>query len=162
MLARQYFRQQSTSGQLYAHQDSRSQGPQALAKNRPGESLTIEAITGFASRSGPVNQQSLQKAQEYVALERNASGLITTSQIAQTLPKGIYVQTASLRSVEDATRLRQSLQAKGFSPFIQEAFVKRQFWYRVRLGPFPNMASAEQAARQLRSQKYTAQVLNTQ
>lgn len=160
--AKQFLYRQGSANQLYAQQAySNTYGPQTLPQTRPERSLTIEDITGFASRSTPVNQYSLQQAQQSVALERDRAGVMNVSEVAATLPAGIYVQTASLRSVDDAAALRRQLESKGFSPFIQEAIVRNQRWYRVRFGPFQSQADATQAAQQLRANRHDAQIIHT-
>lgn len=162
LLAKRFLYRQGTSNQLYAQQFySNTSASGSLNKGAPARSLTMEQVTGFASRSQPINQQSFQQAQQYVALERNRQGLINTSQIAREIPRGIYVQTASLQSVNDAAKLRQTLKDRGFSPFIQEAFVKNRKWYRVRLGPYPSMTDARQAAQTLKQNRYPAQVIQS-
>lgn len=160
--AKQFLYRQGTPQQRYAQQlNSNTSRFQALERSTPSQPLTLEQAAGFASREQPINKYSLQEAQRYVALERNQAGMISTSQIASTIPAGIYVQTASLQSVNDAAQLRQQLEQRGFAPFIQEAFVKNSTWFRVRLGPYPSMADAKQAAEALRQSRYAAQVIQS-
>ncbi len=159
--AKKFLYRQGTSNQLYAAKhNSTTNHPHVLTRNTPNRSLTMEQALGFASHSKPVNNYSLQQAQHSIALERNKNGMIATSHITSNIPAGIYIQTASLRSMRDAGRLRETLKARGFSPFIQEAFVKNQRWYRVRFGPFPTMSDARQAAKELQAKRYSAQVIH--
>lgn len=160
--AKQFLYRQGSSNQLYASQlNSNTNRPRSLSRGAPGQSLTMDQAMGFASRSQPVNNYSLKQAQQSIALERNRQGLIDTSQVASKIPAGVYVQTASLRSIEDAGKLRHTLKARGFSPFIQEAFVKNQRWYRVRFGPYPTVSDARQAAKELKARRYSAQVVHS-
>lgn len=160
--AKRFLYRQGSSTQLYAQQsNSNTFASGTLDRGSPGRSLTMEQVTGFASRSQPINQHSLQQAQQYIALERNRNGMINTSQVATNIPRGIYVQTASLQSINDAAKLRQSLTDRGFSPFIQEAYVQNRKWYRVRLGPYPTMADAREAALNLQRNQYQAQVIQS-
>lgn len=156
--AKNFLYRQGAARQLLAANGTNR--PRALNRGTPGRSLSFNEASGFASRSEPVNQYSLRHAQQSIAIERNHQGMINTSQVASKIPAGIYVQTASLRSINDADVLRQNLQAKGFTPFIQEAFVKNQRWYRVRFGPYPSVADARRAARDLESRRYSAQVVH--
>ncbi len=159
--AKRYLYRQGSSSQLFARQSySNTRAPETLSRNLPQKPLTIEQITSFASSSQPVNKGSFQQAQEYVANERKRYNSINELRYS-TNANGIYIQTASLRSPQDANALQAELQRRGYAPFIQEAFVKGSKWYRVRFGPYQSMAEAEQAARNLRANRYTAQVIRT-
>jgi len=50
-------------------------------------------------------------------------------------PSSWVIQVASLREYARADVLVQDLRVKGFPAYIQEARVKREVWYRIRIGP---------------------------
>jgi len=122
-----------------------------LSANQPGGVLNYNEAAGFARRSTPANADMLSEAQLYAQIERNRY----RSQNSD----GHFVQTASLRSKQDADTLRAQLIMRGFDPFIQAAMVNNQRWYRVRLGPFIRMSDAQAVARELKQANQSAQVI---
>jgi len=58
-------------------------------------------------------------------------------------PGPFGVQLAAFPSREEADGLAQVLTNSGVSPYIMEAAVQGQRWYRVRVGPYRNRADAE-------------------
>jgi cell division protein FtsN len=67
---------------------------------------------------------------------------------------GYSVQVGSFRAREEAEQLRQRLTQKGYPIWVQPSIVTGQgIWYRVRVGHFPDRASADRAAQRLASQE---------
>lgn len=62
------------------------------------------------------------------------------------------VQVSSLNSPEAAAKLADKLKQSGFSAFVERAEVGGKTYYRVRVGPDSDRASAERTAGQLREQ----------
>lgn len=63
------------------------------------------------------------------------------------------VQVASLGSSQAAADLEKKLRGDGFSAFVEKAEVRGKTYYRVRVGPNANRASAEQTANKLRQKQ---------
>jgi cell division protein FtsN len=67
---------------------------------------------------------------------------------------GYSVQVGSFRAREEAEQLRQRLTQKGYPVWVQPSIVTGQgIWYRVRVGHFPDRATADRAAQRLASQE---------
>jgi DedD protein len=60
------------------------------------------------------------------------------------------IQVASLATPESAGELEGRLRKNGFSAFVEKAEVNGKLYYRVRVGPELDRASAERTAAQLR------------
>ncbi len=76
---------------------------------------------------------------------------------AATAPAGTKVswviQAASFQAFEDARKLKERLEAKGFESFVKEADLgKKGKWYRVIIGPFPTDAAAQGMADRLKKE----------
>jgi DedD protein len=70
------------------------------------------------------------------------------------VPKGVsawVIQVASLGSPEAARGLQDELRAKGYPAFVEQATVRGQRYYRVRVGPEIERARADQLAKRLAS-----------
>jgi DedD protein len=66
-------------------------------------------------------------------------------------PPGSWViQVASLAAPDVAAELEGRLRLAGFSAFVERATVNGRLWFRVRVGPQPDRAKAEQTAALLR------------
>lgn len=63
------------------------------------------------------------------------------------------IQVASLGTAQTAAALEKKLRAAGFSAFVEQAEVRGKQYYRVRVGPEMDRASAERAATKLRQQQ---------
>lgn len=63
------------------------------------------------------------------------------------------VQVASLGSAQAADDLEKKLRGDGFSAFVEKAEVRGKTYYRVRVGPNADRASAEQTADRLRQKQ---------
>ena len=63
------------------------------------------------------------------------------------------VQVASLGSSQTAAELEKKLRDDGFSAFVEKAEVRGKTYYRVRVGPNADRASAEQTAGRLRQKQ---------
>lgn len=59
---------------------------------------------------------------------------------------GYVIQIAALSTSERAAGLASELREQGFSAFTERAEVRGKIFYRVRIGPEPNRAAAEQVA----------------
>jgi cell division septation protein DedD len=67
---------------------------------------------------------------------------------------GYSVQVGSFRAREEAEQLRHRLTQKGYPVWVQPSIVTGQgIWYRVRVGHFPDRATADRAAQRLASQE---------
>jgi DedD protein len=60
------------------------------------------------------------------------------------------IQVASLGTPESAGELESRLRDGGFSAFVEKAEINGKLYYRVRVGPEADRASAERTASQLR------------
>jgi len=68
------------------------------------------------------------------------------------VPSGVsawVIQVASLRAPEAARTLQDELRAKGYPAFVEQADVRGQRYYRVRVGPEVERARADQLAERL-------------
>jgi DedD protein len=68
------------------------------------------------------------------------------------VPTGVtawVIQVASLGSPEAARGLQDELRAKGYPAFVEQATVRGQRYYRVRVGPEIERARADELARRL-------------
>lgn len=63
------------------------------------------------------------------------------------------VQVASLGAAETAAQLEQKLRGAGFAAFVEKAEVRGKTYYRVRVGPKGDRASAERTAATLRQRQ---------
>ncbi|AFL72708.1 SPOR domain-containing protein [Thiocystis violascens] len=63
------------------------------------------------------------------------------------------IQVASLGTAQSAAELETKLRSAGFSAFVEKAEVRGKQYYRVRVGPEVDRASAERAATRLRQQQ---------
>lgn len=63
------------------------------------------------------------------------------------------VQVASLGASEAAAELQQKLRGAGYSSFVEKAEVRGKTYYRVRVGPNGDRASAERTAATLRQRQ---------
>jgi cell division septation protein DedD len=67
---------------------------------------------------------------------------------------GYSVQVGSFRAREEAEQLRHRLTQRGYPVWVQPSIVTGQgIWYRVRVGHFPDRATADRAAQRLASQE---------
>lgn len=63
------------------------------------------------------------------------------------IDKNLIIQVAAFNNEENANRLVDKL--SDFSAFIKHEFVKNNFFYRVRIGPFNDMSKAKKILQQL-------------
>jgi DedD protein len=68
------------------------------------------------------------------------------------VPSGVsawVIQVASLRAPEAARTLQNELREKGYPAFVEQADVRGERYYRVRVGPEVERARADQLAERL-------------
>jgi len=158
--ASDFLRRQTASAQLASQpRSTQPQRVEALQEQRSLSQLEYQQQLGFAS-SAPINQTSL--AQTQAILDGPTSQRVSRwSQTTEFKPDGIYIQTASLSSKAHANQALEQLRNLGFEPFIQQARVNDQNWFRVRLGPFTDRVQAQQIANRLEQASQQAQIINT-
>ena len=74
------------------------------------------------------------------------------------MPAGVsawVVQVSSLGSPEAARSLQDELRAKGYPAFVEQAEVRGQRYYRVRVGPEIERGRADRIAQQLAAETGT-------
>jgi cell division protein FtsN len=67
----------------------------------------------------------------------------------QLAPGRYWIQAGSFRRYQDADRRKAELALLGLSSGIQEVNIDGQTWHRVRIGPLPDAAQAENTRRRL-------------
>ena len=67
---------------------------------------------------------------------------------------GWFLQIGSFESQTNARNVLQKLYGAGLPTTIQSLSVGKKLWYRVRVGPFPDEAAAQQALVTVRKQGY--------
>jgi cell division protein FtsN len=86
--------------------------------------------------------------------QKPAPGSTSPGLLQPSTETGYSVQVGSFRAREEAEQLRQRLTQKGYPVWVQPSIVTGQgIWYRVRVGHFPDRASADRAAQRLASQE---------
>ena len=71
-----------------------------------------------------------------------------------TPPGAWYLQIGSFESQTNARNVLQKLYGAGLPTTIQSISVGKKLWYRVRVGPYPDEAAAQQALVLVRQQGY--------
>ena len=69
------------------------------------------------------------------------------------------VQAGSFRHYKDADSLKAKLIMMGFSPKIEKAVIGSATWYRVKMGPYNQLASVDAIQSRLKSNKMDALVI---
>jgi cell division protein FtsN len=77
---------------------------------------------------------------------RGAGSAAPTPQLA---PGRYWIQAGSFRRYQDADRRKAELALLGLNSSIQAVTLDGQTWHRVRIGPLPDAAQAEQTRRRL-------------
>jgi cell division protein FtsN len=78
---------------------------------------------------------------------RSSAGSATPA--PQLAPGRYWIQAGSFRRHQDADRRKAELALLGFSSGIQAVTLDGQTWHRVRIGPLPDAAQAENTRRRL-------------
>lgn len=74
--------------------------------------------------------------------------------------KGTFMlQLASLRQQSQAIRFRNDLSEAGYTAFIEEIQQENITWYRVLIGPYDNLSSAERDQQKLQEQHRSCTLL---
>lgn len=69
------------------------------------------------------------------------------------------VQAGAFRQYKDADSLKAKLIMMGFSPQIEKAVIGSMTWYRVKMGPYSQMASVDAIQSRLKSNNMDALVI---
>ena len=69
------------------------------------------------------------------------------------------VQAGAFRTYKDADSLKAKLIMMGFSPKIEKAVIGSATWYRVKMGPYNQLASVDAIQSRLKSNKMDALVI---
>ncbi len=69
------------------------------------------------------------------------------------------VQAGAFRKFKDADSLKAKLLMMGFSPNIEKAVIGSTTWYRVKMGPYNQLASVDAIQARLKSNKMKALVI---
>ena len=69
------------------------------------------------------------------------------------------VQAGAFRNYKDADSLKAKLLMMGFSPKIEKAVIGSVTWYRVKMGPYNQLASVDAIQSRLKSNKMDALVI---
>lgn len=69
------------------------------------------------------------------------------------------VQAGAFRKHKDADSLKAKLLMMGFSPKIEKAIIGSATWYRVKMGPYNQLASVDAIQSRLKSNKMDALVI---
>lgn len=83
---------------------------------------------------------------EETAQPRGAGTVASGPQLA---PGRYWIQAGSFRRYQDADRRKAELALLGLGSSIQAVMLDGQTWHRVRIGPLPDAAEAEQTRRRL-------------
>jgi len=93
--------------------------------------------------------------------ERAREAAAAPDAAAPTSPGGPYLlQVGSFRSADDAEGLRAQLTLLGMSARIQTVTVDNNTWHRVRVGPFDDARSTDEARRRLQANGLESMVLS--
>lgn len=114
--------------------------------------VTYDLRTGEALTTAPA-----PAAPPAAAPPREATPPRPALKVDETLgpdPSQWYIQIASFESQANARNALQKLYGLGLPTTIQSVAVGKNLWYRVRVGPYPDEATATKALATVRKQGY--------
>ena len=129
--------------------DQHSQTPPAAARPEPPETR-FEFYTMLPEMEVAVPEQELRSepAAEAQAIAPSASDA------------AYLLQVGSFRHREDADRLKASLALLGLEASLQTVTINgEETWHRVRVGPYPDVKTLNEARQRLRENQYEPMVL---
>ena len=101
--------------------------------------------------ASPAGKSTLNEQQVGVRSDRLTA--VTVAPQENTRPKltdGYILQLASFREKDRAELLSRQISEKGFDAFVEQTFVSRnETAYRVRVGPYPELATAQETAQEI-------------
>jgi cell division septation protein DedD len=75
--------------------------------------------------------------------------------------EGYRLQVAAVRTPAEAQRIIHLLRGKGYEPIVAQSVDTKPIWYRVVLGPFPSIHSAQEVgARINKTLRFSPIVIN--
>lgn len=106
----------------------------------PGLELALPPLTAAATRT------SAPSPAPATATAHSVPTAATVPPPLREPVSGWSVQVASLTDSDAAAKLAAGLIHAGFKAFVSPHLLRGKTWYRVRVGPYPDAASAEAAA----------------
>jgi len=121
-----------------------------------GRVVTYDLQTGRALEDPPteVEPASRPGAQAQVETPKLPHPTLRVDDRLGTPPDSWYLQVGSFESQSNARNVLQKLYGAGLPTTIQSLAVGKKLWYRVRVGPYPDEASAQKALVAVRKQGY--------
>ncbi len=112
---------------------------------KPTQVASAEAPPPATASITPVTTQTLEPIHTTPAVHQQLLETKPVQEVVQvpvTGPHQLYVQAGAFTKLENATRMQQTLGGLGHST-ISEAIVNGVKFYRVRVGPVPDVAQAD-------------------
>ena len=81
--------------------------------------------------------------------ERVTTVLLPAEGLKPKIVDGYILQVASFRERERAENLSRQIIEKGFEAFVEQFAVGREISFRVRVGPFADLAAAQESAQEI-------------
>jgi len=96
---------------------------------------------------------------EFTIPDHEVKSIKRAERVGKAIENRVYsVQVSSFRQEKDADSLRADLLLLGFIPKIEKANVKGQAWYRVKMGPYPQIKSVDAIVSRLKEHNIDAMV----
>ena len=101
--------------------------------------------------ASPAGKSTLNEQQVGVRTDRlTAVTVVPQENIRPKLTDGYILQLASFREKDRAELLSRQISERGFDAFVEQTFVSRnETSYRVRVGPYPELAAAQETAQEI-------------
>jgi DedD protein len=142
-----------------SQRDAATEEPQPAAPRKPaGAERPVAAKPATAQR--PVVADQLPAGERYAAAEKPAIAPAAAGK--STSMGGWMVQLGVFASRENADRLTQELKGKGFHTSVSQSIGAGRKLWRVRAGPLPERAAAEQLNARLRAAGHAGSVVPRQ
>jgi DedD protein len=129
----------ATAAPIVARHEKKQARPKSSTVSTPANTATKRAkkVSNRPSRT-----ESASKPTAHSTIAKAGSGI----------EKGDwYLQVASFTSLKNASAMVEKLEQAGFVAAIAPHEAKDKTWHRVRVGPYPDKASAQKAATRVRS-----------
>ena len=118
-----------------------------------GRVVTYDLRTGKAL-TAPEPAPESQEADRPADGARAPHPTLRVDETLGTRAGGWFLQIGSFESQTNARNVLQKLYGAGLPTTIQSLSVGKKLWYRVRVGPYPDEAAAQQALVLVRQQGY--------
>jgi len=111
----------------------------------------FENYDSLKTPASPAGKSALNEQQVGVRSDRMAAVTLAPQEnIRSKLTEGYILQLASFREKDRAELLSRQISERGFDAFVEQTFVSRnETSYRVRVGPYPELAAAQETAQEI-------------